>query len=126
MDSSKSKSKIALWILGGLIAAFLVRGLFVSVGSVNTLEARVRARDAQIDSITKSKDPILEDIEDIRLQLRKKDSLLFISTAKQARLNNTIKQLKNENKRIKDDYLNRSIDERVAFFAKLATEKDSI
>ena len=112
-------------VILGVIAFLLISGLAGSLWENRGLKKDIKERDDKIEELDKSKEPVLKDIQADADAIKRKDSIILVLSKRSQILQNTIKNLRYENYRIKNSYVNSSLDERIRVFARLATEKDS-
>lgn len=124
MEFKKPTSK-TLKIIAAVIVAILLFKVASSYFQDKDLKDDIKDREEKIDQIDDEKTPILEDITADAERIKELDKKILALSNKQKELLRTIKNLRNENNRIKDIYINNPIDKRIELFARLATEKDS-
>ncbi len=125
MELKKPKIQ-TLIIIAAFIVAFLLYGAISSYFQDKELKDDIRDREEQIEQINDEKTPILEDIDADAERIKELDRQILALSNKQKQLLKTIENLRHENNRIKNFYINNPIDKRIELFAELATEKDSI
>jgi hypothetical protein len=126
MDFKNNPIKAAALVLGGLVLVIMFIASISSSRENRRLKRAINENNDKIESLEAKKIPLLQKIKSDSLELVKKDSVILGLKTKEETLKNTIKYFKNENKRIKSDYINSSIDQRVDIFANLATRADSL
>jgi hypothetical protein len=126
MDYKAQPIKTAALVLGGLVLVVMFVASISSSRENRRLKRAINENNDKIESLEAKKIPLLQKIKSDSLELVKKDSVILGLKTKEETLKNTIKYFKNENKRIKSDYINSSIDQRVDIFANLATRADSL
>ena len=126
MDIKNNKIKLSALILGGLVLVVMFVASISSSRENRRLKRAINENNDKIESLEAKKIPLLQKIKSDSLELVKKDSVILGLKIREETLKNTIKYFKDENKRIKSDYINSSIDQRVDIFANLATRADSL
>jgi hypothetical protein len=126
MDYKAQPIKTAALVLGGLVLVVMFVASISSSRENRRLKRAINENNDKIESLEAKKIPLIQKIKSDSLELVKKDSVILGLKTKEETLKNTIKYFKNENKRIKSDYINSSIDQRVDIFANLATRADSL
>lgn len=124
MDFKNNPIKAASLILAGLILIIIIWTAIPTSGENKRLKRTVNDNDKKIEALEAQKAPLLSKIKTDSLEIIKKETLINSLKTEEQILKSTINYLKNENKRIKNDYITSDIDERVAIFAKLASQKD--
>ena len=124
MDFKNNPIKAASLILGGLVLIIMFWTAVSTSGENKRLKRAVNDNDKKIEALEAQKVPLLSKIKTDSLEIIKKEALINSLKTEEQVLKNTINYLKNENKRLKNDYITSDIDERVAIFAKLANQKD--
>lgn len=126
MEFKVTNKHLPILILLGVILIFILRSLFVSYGSIKSLKNDLKGNIKKVDSIEASKKQLFDEIRNDSLLLSKKDSIILVLTNQKTSLKKSLKYYKNENKKLKGNYIDNPINKRIAIFAKLATEKDTI
>lgn len=124
MEFKKPTNK-TLIIIAAFVVTFILYGIGQRYFADRGLKNDINDREDTIEQINEDKEPILQEIRDESEEIKKRDAVILALSNKQKQLLRTIKNLKNENDRIKDIYINNPIDERIELFARLATEQDS-
>lgn len=126
MESKYPKLNLAALILAGLFLIVMFASSVSTSRENKRLKRAINENIDKIESLEQQKQPLFDKITEDSLEIVKKDSLIFYLKTKEAVLLNNIKYFKNENARIKTNYINNTIDQRVDIFAKLATRADSL
>ena len=108
----------------GFFLVFVLPGLFSYNSEAGELKKQIKKGEAKIESLEETKDPIYKQIKDLQETIKKKDLIIENLETEKQTIKNTLIFYRNENKRIKSDYLNNDINERVRIFSKLAAEKN--
>tara|TARA_R110000744_G_scaffold121116_2_gene225548 strand:+ start:19225 stop:19608 length:384 start_codon:yes stop_codon:yes gene_type:complete len=126
MEFKNNKLKLSLIILAGLVLLIMILATVSSSRENKRLKRAIKANDKKIEILENQKTPLFKKIKEDSVKIVKKDSLIFVLQIKEQTLKNTIKIFKNENNKIKSNYNNSSINERVRIFSELATRADSL
>lgn len=113
-------------IIAGVFALVFILLLSGGLAVNRQLKRDIKDREKKIEALEESKKPILKELKAKIDEIKRQDSIILVLSKKEVILETTIKNLKNESNRIKKDYVNSSLSERVGIFSRLATQNDSI
>lgn len=126
MKTPAGRKKSYGLIFVGVVIIFLAIKYFSTPSWNKWLKNDIKENFVKIDSLEKTKEPILLEINKKDIEIAKKDSIILDLSKQRLKLLKSINYYRNENLKIKDAYLNNSINKRIELFAKLAIEKDTI
>ncbi|MCK4500604.1 hypothetical protein KAU11_08900 [Candidatus Babeliales bacterium] len=119
-----SKKRIYTLVFVGVVL------IFVLIKSVSTdkwnkwLKNDINDNIKKSDSLELLKIPILKEIKDRDKKIVEKDSVILVLTKERMRLLKSIKYYRNENFKLKNTYLNNSLDKRIELFSRLAKSNE--
>lgn len=116
---------VSLVLLAGILIYLIYTGIFTSNES-KFLKRAIIENKQKLKDLEGKKDPLIKEILSDSLEIVKKDSIILKISRERDLLLRTLNYFKNENKNLKNTYINAPLDERIFKFSKLATEKDSI
>lgn len=122
INIKKKYLKVAGAILIGVALIFLVSWASSSYSYNSALKRANIENKRKIDSIQKTKAPLLDSLEAVSKKIREKEAYIATLEAEEVELTNKLNYSKNENKRIKNDYRNSTISQRVKLWADLTNE----
>jgi septal ring factor EnvC (AmiA/AmiB activator) len=122
---TKKKRKTAEIILALGLLLVLVLWWFNTNSYSSDLKKAIKANKTKIDSIQKTKAPLLDSIEKIKIKLNENEDYINKLEDQEKALNIKLKYSKNENNRLKSSYLNSNVSQRVRLWSELTNEKDS-
>ena len=126
MKTPAGRKKSYGLIFVGVVIIFLAIKYFSTPSWNKWLKNDIKENFVKIDSLEKTKEPIFLEIKKKDIEIAKKDSIILDLSKQRVKLLKSLNYYRNENLKIKDAYLNNSINKRIELFAKLAIEKDTI
>lgn len=118
------KTKPLLWAIGAALVLAVVIWVSSSYSYDNALKRANKENRAKIDSIQATKVILLDSLASIAQRINKKEAVISTLTARENDLKSKLKYYRYENDRIKNNYRNSTISQRVKLWAELTTEED--